>query len=444
MRVNEDSRVRIESDEKAAIAAGFAPKPPLFAAGTPVIQLGNDNFQRSRQDFDALPGVDEAFGEAEAVVEREDRGDLHVPYNVMNFTDEAKLRIGGHDFAFEKHACDQLSHNLGPQGSHSAVYLRSVDAKMRARNWRELNQRRSEREDKDNPRTARLRLRKRDANAPGHQIFGVVSDRYTPFEAGDLAKMLRKKLPSDAKGEVMYDGQKWAMSAMWHAPEDLEGLAAGDFFKAGIRFKTADDGTCAVKAEAVLWRNLCLNLIIIDEALVKLGSTSHKGDIVDTVMAIERMIHKGKAAVGHFRDKWVKAEADNMLKGLNPADAIGRLVHRGFVHVPGVRKDVVGARVLSAYHEEPGYGITSVVNAITRAAHTNAWSKTWATDSLERQASVYLYGATDGKPKYRLDVQNEKDTDEQDFVYNFVKNVNTSSTTTLAAPTKKNGGLLEF
>ena len=41
-------------------------------------------------------------------------------------------------------------------------------------------------------------------------------------------------------------------------------------------------------------------------------------------------------------------------------------------------------------------------------------------------------------------MQNEKDTDEQDFVYNFVKNVNTSSTTTLAAPTKKNGGLLEF
>ena len=439
MRVNEDSRLRIEADEKAALAAGWAPRPPMYAAGTEVIQEGNNNFQRSRRDFDELPGANEAFVEAEQVVRAEGRVDLPIPYSAMVFTDNAALTIGGREFAFEEHAARQLSTNLGPNGSHAAAYLSRVSPDLRAKNWRHLVERQAQLDSDDNARTARLRLRKRGVNSDDHQVYGVVSDKYTPFEADALANMLRGNLPSDAKGEVMYDGQKWAMSAMWHAPEDLEGLAAGDFFKAGIRFSTADDGTAAVKGEAVLWRNLCLNLIIIDEAIINLGSTSHKGDIVDTLRAVQQMIATGKSAVGHFRDKWVAAEADDMLKSVDPATAIARLTGRGFVHVPGYSKQEVGSRILHAYHQEPGYGVTSVVNAITRAAHTHAWSKPWATSSLERLASVYLYGAVDGKAKYRLET--EHDVDDKDYVYNFVKTVNPSAPTAIGS---NNGSLLEF
>ena len=85
---------RLKEDEAAAIAAGFSPKPPIYALGTPVIQLGQDNFQRSRQDFEKLPRAGEALEMLVQRVRDENRQDVQTQLRSLSMDAEGFLSRG--------------------------------------------------------------------------------------------------------------------------------------------------------------------------------------------------------------------------------------------------------------------------------------------------------------------------------------------------------------
>src|SRR5258708_2171089 len=61
------------------------------------------------------------------------------------------------------------------------------------------------------------------------------------------------------------------------------------------------------------------------------------------------------------------------------------------VYVPSFSSDDMVERLQRAWDVEPGYSKTAIVNAVTRAAHTEEW-KSWTTsEDLERAAGELLY-----------------------------------------------------
>lgn len=425
MQVIDKAVQRIRADETAARKAGFAPKPPIYAAGTQINAIGKSNLKASRADFDALPDWEDATDQFIEVIEGEDRRDLDTSTDVLQFhehdgttyltmprtlADQGRLQNVQYPIQLEAVAAKQLFNAISPSGSHGAAFLSKVDPHTRQVTANMLLARME-----DEPKDLRIRTRKGDGDT--RSAFATVTPAYKPFDVNVLAGMLRDAMPPDSKADISYDGKKASLSAMYHAPE-LEDFAAGDMFKAGIVFTTADDGTHSVSAEAVLWRNLCLNLIIIDKSVVSLGRAVHKGDTWAMREHINEMIAKGSDAIGHFQEQWVKAEADDIMRRCTPTEAIGRLVHRGIVNAPGFsrRKDELVSRLVASYHKEPGYGTTAIVNAITRSAHEHHWGSMWSIKDLERQASVLL--ANTGKSKlYSLDVPGN--AEETEFVNNI-------------------------
>ena len=426
MTVLQSAVERITADEAAARAAGFSPKPPVYAAGTQIISTGKQNLRQSRRDYDALPswreGVDE-FVESIRSEKRQDGADISLDRVRIAHSDTDRTQVlmqamhGGQlvniPLGLETSAARQLFSIISPDKAGAAKFLSNIPPYMRTD---VANQLLDLHNAQDTGR--RYRFRTRVGSDGERQVYAVVSDQYTPFDVDKVAVMLRDMMPSDSKAEIVYTGNRASLTALYHAPEH-EDFAAGDMFKAGVTFTTADDGSKSLQAEASLWRNLCLNLIIVDKSVVDCGKAVHKGDLTDFNHRAHDMLHRGMDAIGHFQNLWVKAEADDIMKRCTPEEAIGRMVHRGIISAPGYgrNKEELASRILSSYSEEPGYGVTSIVNAVTRAAHQYHWNSLWSAKDLERQASVLL--SNRGKSKrYSLDV--EGSAEETEFIHTKV------------------------
>jgi len=67
------------------------------------------------------------------------------------------------------------------------------------------------------------------------------------------------------------------------------------------------------------------------------------------------------------------------------------LVHNKVVHVSGVKPEEMYERLLRAYQAEPGYGRDAIVNAVTRCAHSEIWSRWTDVEDLERKGGELLF-----------------------------------------------------
>jgi len=61
------------------------------------------------------------------------------------------------------------------------------------------------------------------------------------------------------------------------------------------------------------------------------------------------------------------------------------------VHIPGVDEETMAGRLFSAWTAEPGYMSSDILNAITRAANSNAWPSAWNSEEISEQAGQLLY-----------------------------------------------------
>lgn len=416
--VCEEGAARATEDEIAAKAAGFNPRPPLYTIGTKVVQWGVDNYRESRSQFEDMPTVVDACGRLIDQIKAEERKDHLVTLPSLHMNDDGTLKTEDNGtYPMSRRSLQGLCGFATPGG---AGYLADCPPVLRAHNmndWFERGYREDARATKkaeeahksdveaatrlggtmpDAPSpiltTKAVTLRTRNAEKGDRELFSVVGPRYGEHDIDKIAQQIIDGCPPDARCEVRYDGYRTRVDVLFHSNVMPEKVVAGEFFKAGVRLTTADDGSGSIKIAAQVWRNLCLNLIIIDHARELVASRRHFGKGI--AGAVTEGIENALKKVEYFTDKWSEASVENILETFGVANmdlVLKALAFNKVVHVPGVSKKEMYARLTRAWQEEPGHSRTAVVNAVTRAAHEEKWRRWTDTEDLERVGGELLY-----------------------------------------------------
>jgi len=408
--ISAEGAERAKADEVAAKAAGFAVQPPIYTIGSLVNSIGVENFRSSREDYEALPNVSDACTKLIGLVAGERRKDVVVDAADLQMLEDGRLTRGGGALMVSERALSGLANFVTPGG---AAYLKACPTDLRALNvnhWleravvedaRATKQLVGEWEDEgcNGPqpgpvmRLREITLRTR-TNTNRREVFAVVGPRYGAHDVDAIAEQVMQApaIPKGAKCEIVYDGYKARMDVLFHSNVQPERVVAGEIFKAGILVKTADDGSGSIQISAQVWRNLCLNLIIVDHAREMTMRRRHFGEgIAD---AVERGIANAMTKVKYFADAWSEARETNVVEQYEAEsmeDIFRRLVATKTVHVPGVRPEAMFASLVSAWEKEPGTDVTSVVNAVTRTAHEANLPHWEAVEEMERLGGQLLF-----------------------------------------------------
>lgn len=425
--------MRSSLDAALATANGFAVAQPLFARGTRVNDTGVDNARQSRLEHDAKPLVADYCADFIGQIQREERHDLDVRTGDIRMNKAGQLVVADAKVALTRTALDGLVARLGVGG---ASYLARCKPELRAINVNHhardlmLGENEARAIAAATPRAAlpvnsQTKIRVRRGTRAGLEAFGIVSPSYTPFDVDRIADALRLAAPDDARGTVTYDGVRARFEVVFHTDVRPEEFVAGEFFKAAVIIETADDGTGGLNVSAAVFQNLCLNLIVIDQAKQYTAKLRHVG----TVAELARRFRTGFAAaiqkINPFIQQWGAAcREDALARAIAAADATAtvseletrdmiRAVFNGVIERELVpvrlngrkRTDVIDALMVaydsdtsSARRNPDGTdrGIVTraaVVNAFTRFAHESPQSSPWDEDEIQRAAGALLWPA---------------------------------------------------
>lgn len=411
--VSAEGAARATEDEEAAIAAGFTVAPPIYEIGSLVNQTGVDNFRSSREEFEKMPTAVEVCGKLAEQVKAEKRVDIILPVTELKMLDDGRLTRGtGNGMKMSERAITGLGTHVTPGGGS---YLRECPTELRAINvnhwcehgiredvratnklvkaWQEGQCRGPQPAPVMVPReiTLRTRINGTDGN---RENFAIVGPRYAAHDIDKIAEQVMKSdaIPADARARVTYDGYRSRIDVLFHSNVQPERVVAGEIFKAGLMLKTADDGSGSIQIAAQLWRNLCLNLIIVDHAKDMVMRRSHRGRGIEG--AVEQGIVDAMKKVEYFCQKWSEATLENVLEkyGVKDIEAVFRgLIFNKVVHVPGVKPAVMMQRLMTAWAQEEGTDKTAIVNAVTRAAHSNEWKRWTIVEELETLGGKLLF-----------------------------------------------------
>jgi hypothetical protein len=400
--IDAEGAARATSDEEGARSIGLSPRPPVYEIGSRVNAMGVKNFRRSRDKWEAMPTLPELASTFGDRIANEQRADFLVAGSALIAHDNGLVsRIEGegpntvsHDSYLTERALLGLASRVTPGG---AKYLAQCPPELRAPN---LNHWFKERGDTE------LTLRTRNAPAfdgqlATREVYAACGPRYAAHDVDKVMQQAAKAIGHDARGKVTYDGYKMTLDAVFHTNVAPKNAVAGEFFKGVIRMRAADDGSGSINVSLGLWRNLCLNLIIIDFSKVLVGSRKHIGaeTIAEDVAELMRVANE---RIGLVVGKWSEANVENVLAryDLQDVDQVFQgLVLNGAVKATGVRPEDMITRLHRAWEREPGYSKASILNAITRAAHEEEWRSWDDSEELESTAGELLY-----QPVWNLDV----------------------------------------
>ena len=451
---------RSKRDFDAMTAAGFSPAASVYERGSRVNSTGVENARRSRVEHDAKPLVVDAATDLIGRIRAEQRRIAVVPSGNIGMHEDGRIALfgatvdgkdaGEMSFAPSRQAFGAMLSRLGIGG---ADYLARLPAKARAANvnlWRsiisgadpELAKEATKiaesmgREPAGTADACAFRVRIRDGK---DEAFAVVSPDYAPFDADVIADAIRRTCLSaptmttqvdgqsfeadlsKARGRMTYDGSKSRFEVMFHSDIQPESYVAGEFFKAGVLVRTDDTGSGSCKVVPVIWQNLCLNLIILDICKGDEVSIRHVGSVAKLTAQFEKAFMRSLDKIGHFLQAWGYGCRENVLTATRRAYAkcpvseekalpglFNGMLQTGLVSIPGRRKDIVGELVQQWHLDKSSaktHGLTraSLVNALTRYAHTIQIDDPWAEDEIQRDAGRLLFKKDEPVPYVSLD-----------------------------------------
>lgn len=387
--VSQSGKARAEQDEQTALDNGFAPKPPVYSMGTRVVQMGVDNARQSQLEHDAKPSAREVCLSLIETVKNEHRVDLPAinvcdlrmtSKGMLALPDDKRIAITGRTFAGL----------MGRFDCNSGVaYLNSCPTKLRSINFNHWATETGVREMGSEQTTTVLRTRTVNGKA---SAFTAVSESYTPFDADKIAEALHLAFPPDAKGVLDYDGERFRIEGMYHTDVAPEEFVAGEIFKAGVIVRSDDTGGGSVRVQSVIWRNLCLNLLILDKNIGIDIRIRHMGSVHKLAFQFKQAFNKALHSVDAFANAWSSArrEQGEVLKALVqgttrdnlsllPIEAVlpgifTGILERELVPMKGRTKSLV-PQLLEMHSQDEAaaqYGVSraSIVNSFTRYAHT--------------------------------------------------------------------------
>lgn len=410
--VSAEGKARALADEAASVAAGWNLAPPVYEIGRVVNSMGVGNYRASRSTHDEMLSLTEGTGKLIDLVKSENRKDLVCKVPSLKMLPDGRLTRGGAVLPVSERAISGIGTHITPGG---AGYLKQCPPELRATNfnhWAANGFREDVRATEAaieewvnngskgpqpgpimKEKEVTVRTRTNHATGKG-EAWSIVGPRYGAHDIDKIAEQIltSPSIPGDAKCDIVYDGYRARIDVLFHSNVQPEKVVAGEIFKAGIMVKTADDGSGSIQISAQVWRNLCLNLIIIDHAKDLVTRRKHYGTGIQA--DVEAGIVTAMGKIKHFADKWSEATLENVLEkyGVSDVDAVFRgLVYNKVVHVPGIKPEEMMERLQRAYQAEPGYGKDAIVNAVTRAAHAETWGSWTDVEDMERTGGALLF-----------------------------------------------------
>ncbi len=423
-------KIRSMIDFAEAEAEGFAPRQSLYERGTMVVQAGVANAKRSRQQWEAMPLVDDYTADFEERIAAEERTDVKVEPHQLRMTRDGRIGVPGSEEPARLITMQGMQGLTTRLGYGGATYLSKCWPNLRAKNFNawgghlttadaEGQARQSADDANDTEKkyeTPNLILRTRNGEGAS-EIYGAVSDSYTSFDVDKVAEAFRLALHGmGARGRVTYDGAKARFEAIFHSDIRPEDYVAGEFFKAGIIVQTDDTGSGSLRGNATVWQNLCLNLMIIDTARQDLFRIRHMGSVAELAKKFRAGIEAGKSKLSHFIHAWGFACKDDVLATaravagdvpMKISDALPGLyngiLEHDLVPVRGRREENIKSLIAmyekdeSGAHQDAYVTRAAVVNSFTRFAH-EVNDDPWAEDEIQRAASALLHGRNGRAP----------------------------------------------
>lgn len=394
---------RLLEQEEMARAAGLSLPPPVYALGTPVNSTGVANFRAKRSAWENRPGFGSVCTDAIERIRAERRDNVEVKLADLYMGSDGRLfnlpigasmtDPGAARWNVTKCGMWGLMQGLGVNAG--GRYLLDAPADLRATNinyWSHAMA--MDPIARDKAWSLRTRECLDETQLGQREIFAGTSTKYPVFDADALTAVAAELVPAGARGELLYDGERFRLGASWFSDIRPEDAAAGECFRAYMFLSTRDDGRGSIAVRWGVERNLCLNLIILGKAETKL-SVRHAGNVDEVREAVRAAMSEGATAMERFSTAWTGARRERVLDGVwgskfDSAALFAAIVDEDMVRVPGMRAPALVERLQAAWAAEPGYTRADLVNAVTRAAHTEAWGSPWTTESLEEQAGALL------------------------------------------------------
>lgn len=403
--IDTDAARRIETVEAQLADAGIAFKTPtFFAHGTRMIQAGTDRYRQIREELDARQRAHLLQDEIDLAYAGEKRQDIAVelPDVRMDDTTGRIYRVSangaGARLPVSTYALGQLVSRAGAPGLPGG-YLAACPPALRAENANHWLARAVEGEGKraGNGLKATLRTKLETVGSNGNaatrrSVFACVGTRFsTEADYPHAVRAFLKAIPAHAKGQWIHDGRRWRFRASFPSDVLPQDARVGDVFVASLWIEGVDDGSGSIKLGVDAERVACINCGTIATEDVA-GSVRHVGrTVLDKIAGLTAKLN---AKLAPFAGAWAKARAEQIIgtaADVTPEHVFGQLVEQGLVDVSGVSDEELTARLVRAWQQEPGYSKADLWNAITRAAHTEAWRSPWQTAELEEQAGELLY-----------------------------------------------------
>ena len=404
-------KLRAMIDEAEAKAAGFTLETPLYSIGTKVVDIGIQNFKRSRQEFESKPKIVEACNSLIQQIEREKRRDAIVSLNEVCMLPDGRLTSIKNNQINKGSVVLSSPKTLGQLMSRSSLettstdYLKNCPTILRAHN---VNYWLSKSDNKE----VKFRLRKivDGSEFLDDELYAVVGTTYSTFDVDRIAEIVKEVCSEDARAEIVYDGYKTRINVTFHSDIKPEECVTGELFKAGIIIKTSDTGEGSIHVSSFVERNLCLNLIVIDHAVQNVVRRRHKGDPDVIAEVVRTGIESAYGKIGGFVSKWGFANKENLrdstvdLEHNNNSDSpkmniaselfmaglFNGMIDRELITVRGKKTEAI-TNLLSAWEKEPATTKAGAINAITRYAHESDQNSPWDEDTLQEQAGEILF-----------------------------------------------------
>lgn len=384
--VDADAAERVKRQEEHVKQFGIAMAPPLYAPGFVTEKLGGENFHLSHKAHGEMPKTLEGLAGIKNAVRSEQRMDAVIrPQRLRMQTNGLLYRTDGmknpdgtpRTIIMEDNGLRQMCARLSDQFPRAADFLSVLDPADRA----EVFNKQIVKVDPEFEFKTRTRVTENGLRS----IYAVVGKTYSAFDADRIADVLSDPFremeaiygDNSPRGMALYrpDDSSMRVDAIWHA-DSIVNLAAGDVFKAGLRFRSSDSGGGSIKADLMVWRNLCKNLIIIDNASVEVLRRTHRGSMDGIVVDLTAATAKAQELIKGFANDWgflrhapvSKVEIYGEKYDTVP-EALKALVDQGRIDGMTATNAAVEA-LLSGYAKEPGNGsLADIINAVTRAAH---------------------------------------------------------------------------
>ena len=375
---------------------GFAISGPPRAVGTIIDQHRSGGVRAIRQKIEKLPALSIALSWLISEVVREGRRDLKTRVNDLAMEPDGSLvhRNGSiTPFWLTAKALDQLL-KLMEAPPHAGSYLAAIPTHRRAV---EVNSILRHNGNQDRPVV--LRLRQGQEGFDNHEVFSVVTPRYTPIDPDTIARRLLDVAESDgqlakSKTEVIYTGERTSIRLYQESNVATNQLGIDEAFASVLGLMLGDDKMQGIHVDLSALRSACLNLMLVKADSQGLFRARHLGDRHQLTHQILQAVTCGADLLPEFM-KTYQAAAKVMVE--DPVLVIEHLTGGltgkktgSQIQVAGVKPRMLTDRVIDAWHQESDPTQKGICNALTKAAHTYRWPSIWTSRDLERQASLLL------------------------------------------------------